>query len=180
MMICPKCLCECEKDSNFCDQCGHLFDAVNPPFKKRLRKIPYEAFADFKQRASAWILDGFVLLVMAAICATIFKDEATPLTRAMLRHQISRFDILISLLYYPLMESFSLQGTLGKLSFGIKVTDLARNRISFARASARQCGRFLTGCTLGIGYLMTLWTENKQTLHDKISGCVVIKAPGLT
>lgn len=77
-------------------------------------------------------------------------------------------------LYFALMESSSQQGTLGKMALGIKVADMNGARISFGRATGRYFAKFISGLTLGIGYIMAGFTQQKQALHDIIAGCLVI------
>lgn len=81
--------------------------------------------------------------------------------------------ICSSWLYEALMESSSYQATLGKMIFGMKVTDLYGNRISFARATGRHFAKILSGMILGIGFIMVGFTERKQGLHDMIAGTLV-------
>lgn len=76
-------------------------------------------------------------------------------------------------LYEAAMESSSRQATLGKMIFGMKVTDLNGNRISFARATGRHFAKYLSSLILGIGYIMAGFTERKQALHDMIAGTLV-------
>ena len=76
-------------------------------------------------------------------------------------------------LYEALMESSSYQATLGKMIFGMKVTDLYGNRISFGRATGRHFAKWLSGMILGIGYIMVGFTERKQGLHDILAGTLV-------
>ncbi len=76
-------------------------------------------------------------------------------------------------LYEALMESSAKQATLGKMVFSMKVTDLAGNRISFARASGRHFAKYLSGLILLIGYIMAGFTDKKQALHDMIAGTLV-------
>jgi len=78
-----------------------------------------------------------------------------------------------SWLYEALMESSSYQATLGKMIFGMKVTDLNGNRISFERATARHFAKYLSAMVLGIGYIMVGFTERKQGLHDLLAGTLV-------
>jgi uncharacterized RDD family membrane protein YckC len=73
------------------------------------------------------------------------------------------------------MESSSWQATLGKKILGLRVTDLAGNRITFARASGRFFGKILSGMILGIGFLMAGFTARKQALHDILAGCLVLR-----
>ena len=78
---------------------------------------------------------------------------------------------IVTWFYYALMESSATQGTLGKMALGLIVTDLYGRRISFARASGRFFGKFITGLIpLFIGYLMIAFAEKKQALHDILAG----------
>ena len=81
--------------------------------------------------------------------------------------------IAASWLYEALMESSSYQSTLGKMIFGMKVTDLYGNRISFARATGRHFAKILSGMILCIGFIMVGLTERKQGLHDLLAGTLV-------
>jgi len=83
--------------------------------------------------------------------------------------------LLASWIYEAAMESSSLQATLGKMIFGMKVTDLNRNRISFARATGRHFAKYLSSMILFIGYIMAGFTERKQALHDIIASTVVVR-----
>ena len=78
-----------------------------------------------------------------------------------------------SWLYEAFMLSSQYQATLGKMIFGMKVTDLYGNRISFARATGRHFAKWLSGMILGIGYIMVGFTERKQGLHDMLAGTLV-------
>jgi len=82
---------------------------------------------------------------------------------------------MLSWIYYASLESSAWQATLGKKILGLKVTDLAGNRISFGRASGRFFGKILSGMILGIGFLMAGFTERKQALHDILAGCLVLR-----
>ena len=78
-----------------------------------------------------------------------------------------------SWLYEALMLSSSYQATLGKMIFGMKVTDLSGNRLSFAHATGRHFAKWISSLTLCIGYIMVGFTERKQGLHDMIAGTLV-------
>jgi uncharacterized RDD family membrane protein YckC len=83
--------------------------------------------------------------------------------------------ILFNWLYFALLESSKMQGTIGKMALRIKVTDYSGNRVSFARATGRYFGKILSSLILMIGYLMAGFTEKKQALHDILANCYVIK-----
>lgn len=83
--------------------------------------------------------------------------------------------IVLSWLYFALMESSKTQATLGKMALGLKVTDLEGNPISFARATGRYFGKIISGMILYIGYILAGLTEKKQALHDIMAACLVIR-----
>jgi len=57
--------------------------------------------------------------------------------------------------------------------FGMKVTDLNGNRISFARATGRHFAKWLSTLILWIGFIMVGFTDRKQGLHDMLAGTLV-------
>lgn len=83
--------------------------------------------------------------------------------------------VAVNWLYFALLESSKLQGTVGKMALRIKVTDYDGNRINFARATGRYFGKILSSMVLMIGYIMAGFTERKQALHDILARCYVIK-----
>ena len=122
-------------------------------------------YAGFWIRFSAFIIDILALLPVSLIYA-LFAEENYGFAYLL--------SLVVGWLYSALFESGGWQATPGKRVLGIKVTDLYGSRISFGRASGRHFAKYITGFTLGIGYLMILWTERKQALHDKIAGTLVI------
>jgi len=79
-------------------------------------------------------------------------------------------------LYSAVLESSSLQGTLGKKALGLVVTDIDGRRISFGRATGRYFAKFLSAMILFVGFMMAGWTARKQGLHDLIAGTLVYKS----
>jgi len=76
-------------------------------------------------------------------------------------------------LYEAFLLSSSYQATPGKMIFGMKVTDLQGNRISFARASGRHFAKYLSAMFLCVGFIMAGFTARKQALHDILAGTIV-------
>ena len=76
-------------------------------------------------------------------------------------------------LYHAIMESTK-GASLGKMAMGIRVTDMSGNPISFGRATGRYFAKIISSITFLIGYIMAGFTQQKQALHDIISGCLVI------
>ena len=89
-------------------------------------------------------------------------------------HLSNAAGLIVGWLYYALMECASRQGTVGKMALGIKVTDLYGRPITFARATGRYFGKFISAIIFLVGYLMVALSPKKQGLHDMIAGCLVV------
>ena len=142
------------------------------------------AYAGFIRRFAAFVIDGFIVSVLAATVtlpmANVqpFLPNADPaeIFRSMMAVQGPRsaVQLVIALLYYTLQESSSAQGTLGKRALGIKVTDLQGRRLSFAHALGRRVAASLSYITLYVGFFMAGFTQRKQALHDMVAGTLVV------
>lgn len=146
-----------------------MFDQTNtahPEERQDLFTEPNLVYASFWQRFFAAFIDGFILLIPNYIFQFMFGRETLGDYTA---------SILTGWLYYALMESGSWQATVGKRSLRIKVVDMDGHRITFGQASGRHFGKFISAIILLIGYLMMLWDEKRQTLHDKMAGTLVVQ-----
>jgi len=121
--------------------------------------IPY---AGFWRRAGAYVLDYILISIVAQIGVLAVGGPGRVLLG------------IAAILYYPILESSSMQATLGKRVFGIKVTDLHGERIGFGRAFGRLFGHILSFLMFGVGFAMAVFTERRQTLHDKMAGTLVV------
>jgi uncharacterized RDD family membrane protein YckC len=139
-------------------------------------------YGGFWIRVVAAIIDTIILRVVVAPIHIIFGGLGLAGMMAGLPHVplailgggVTFIALLFgSWLYEAFMESSSYQATLGKMIFGLKVTDLNGNRISFERATGRHFAKWLSAAILGIGYLMVGFTERKQGLHDLLAGTLV-------
>lgn len=83
--------------------------------------------------------------------------------------------MVLTWLYFAKLESGPEQATYGKRVMGLRVTDLAGQRIGFGRATGRFFGKFISGMILEIGFIMAGFTERKQALHDMIAGTLVVR-----
>jgi uncharacterized RDD family membrane protein YckC len=154
---------------------------------------PYQAVAPvtgvgyggFWIRVVAAIIDAIILRVVVAPVGMIFGGLGMAGTLSGIRHTglgVLGGGITIILLifgswlYEALMESSSYQATLGKMIFGMKVTDLNGNRISFERATGRHFAKWLSTIIMCIGFIMVGLTDRKQGLHDLLAGTLVRRA----
>ncbi len=81
----------------------------------------------------------------------------------------------MAIAYFPVFESSSIQATPGKYVMGMKVVSEDGTSLSFLRALARHFLKMLSWLVCGIGYLIQPFTTKRQTLHDLISGAVVVR-----
>lgn len=150
----------------------------------------YQPYGGFWIRVLALFIDnalvGIVTLPIAAIfvgasVASLMRLGDNPSPEQVLPIILPMIAILIPLsicigwLYEALMTSGSMQATLGKRILGLKVTDMAGNRISFGRASGRHFSKIISGMIMNVGYIMVAFTDRKQGLHDMIAGTLVMK-----
>jgi uncharacterized RDD family membrane protein YckC len=77
--------------------------------------------------------------------------------------------------YFPIFNASVLQGTPGKAIMGLAVVDESGQTLSLKGAIIRYAASFISALCMSIGYIMNLFTTKRQTLHDMIASCVVIK-----
>jgi uncharacterized RDD family membrane protein YckC len=82
---------------------------------------------------------------------------------------------ILTVLYYSFMESSKYQGTVGKLVFGLKVTDESGAKLDFIKALIRNLCKIVSSLILLIGYIMAGFTAKKQGLHDIIAKTLVLR-----
>lgn len=148
-------------------------------------------YAGFWMRFLSYIIDAFLLgavsmiIIIPIFGATMFMSTGSGMDSDMSSVAgasivvayffVMLLILVLSWLYFALMESSAKGATLGKLALGLRVTDLNGNRVSFARASGRYFGKILSGIIFYIGFIMAAFTQQKQALHDMLSGCLVVK-----
>jgi uncharacterized RDD family membrane protein YckC len=129
------------------------------------------AYGGFWARFAALIIDNAILTIVAVmliVLASLVDESLAALA--------SLAYLLAALLYWPLMESSSLQATLGKQLLGMQVTDGAGERLSFVRSLLRNIAKIISAIPLYIGFLLAAFTSRKQALHDIITNCVVVRS----
>ena len=78
-------------------------------------------------------------------------------------------------LYQSVVFTHYIQGTLGKLLTGLRVTAENGEKLSFKRVAFRQTiGYSFSWLIFGLGFWSMIKDPNKQTWHDKAVGSVVI------
>jgi uncharacterized RDD family membrane protein YckC len=127
-------------------------------------------FANFGQRLLAYLIDQVILIIIIVVLGRLLTLSSSPV-------DVEAFQglaIVISWLYFAFQESSKKQATIGKRILAIKVTGISGQKISFGNATGRFFGKILSGAIFGIGFLMAIWTEKKQTLHDQLANTLVL------
>lgn len=135
-------------------------------------------YAGFWVRVGAQLIDGLVLWpFLVAFDYLTFGDPFPPeparITPAFATSTLVA--IAAYWLYSALMESSARQATLGKMLLRLQVTDLEGNRISFGVATGRHFTEYLGALALGLGYIMNVFTDKRQCLHDKVARTLVLE-----
>lgn len=140
-------------------------------------------YASFGQRLGAWLIDTLVLgllrlgvaVGLGAVFALFGDPDYWP---EWLQGTVGLFVVMLMIvcgwLYHAIPESSVKQATIGKRAMGIQVADIEEGRATFIQTSARYFLRISSSLTLGVGFLMILFTKRCQALHDLCANCVVI------
>jgi len=133
-------------------------------------------YAGFWRRFLAALLDGIIINVPLSIVSYALGEyDRAPTSILDAYISVSNgLALAVTWLYYALQESSAAQATLGKRALGIKVTGTEGERISFGHATGRHFGKIISSIILLIGYLMMLWDDRRQTLHDKLANTLVV------
>ncbi|MGJ7033902.1 RDD family protein [Niabella hirudinis] len=143
-------------------------------------------YAGFWERFAAALIDGIVLGIIGSYVNRFtglsanwynMQDGGSAASGYLAYYNSAGgwINLIIGWLYEAIMLAGTSQATLGKMALGIKVTNLDGKPISFLAATGRHFAKFISAIILLIGYLMMIWDNRKQTLHDKLAGTLVVK-----
>lgn len=198
-MYCNQCGKEVTDTDRFCNACGVALTGSTSTDDSRpisnnnspLPPVSNNSFSDdfvyagFWWRVLAYLIDAIILSIgywfvglLLGLNGWLFlgadyKYWATVGVTLVVIYTVLTF--IAPWLYYSLMESSKFQGTIGKWALKMRVVDEEGNQITFARATGRYFGMFLSSLTLGIGYIMVAFTERKQGLHDILARTLILK-----
>ncbi|MBO1347416.1 MAG: RDD family protein [Hormoscilla sp. GUM202] len=133
---------------------------------------PLIKYAGFWRRFAADFIDKMILIIVSLIISLI-TYESTPDVDFLALWLFNY--IIIGFVYGSVMDSSPTQGTLGKMAIGIAVTTVKVKRLTYEKASQRHVSKLISYLTILIGFVLAGVTKKKRTLHDIISGCIVIR-----
>jgi uncharacterized RDD family membrane protein YckC len=157
------------------------------PATTELSALPRRpAFAGFWLRAVAYIFDTVLISLVFGLIASFypstflkFPDAASTALTSLPQLTPVAFAITLTAtwFYYTMFEASAWQATPGKRVLRLYVADLNGQRVTFARAAARNFAKIISSLTFLVGYLVAGFTERKQALHDILASCLVLRKP---
>lgn len=128
-------------------------------------------YAGFWRRFFAKLLDTILLfgvgLLLALAIPAVGNSAAAQAT-------INIFGNVLGLAYSIIFLGWRGQ-TLGKMALKVKVVNPDGTPIGWGKAVGRPFAEILSGCTIFIGYLISIFDDEKRTLHDRLANTRVIK-----
>jgi uncharacterized RDD family membrane protein YckC len=183
-IFCNRCGFPSAADAQFCQRCGVSLGVPSTPTFAAPPLVAIPHYGGFWIRVLAALIDTLVLVIASfparllstSMVTLLGMDAQVPMHEMLSARRWVRIavGIAIAWAYKAGMESSRYQATLGKMALRLKVTDLQGNRISLSRATARYFAKYLSVFTLGIGYGMAGFDEQKQALHDRIAETLVL------
>lgn len=183
-IVCPK--CNFEKDVPL-DNIPANAKNIKCPLCEEVFKLPsqYLQKAGFFVRMLAIIIDsliinagfiilGFIIDYVMVIILNYFgiTDEET--VSDIIGGTIYFFYVLFFPAYFIFL-TYKYQSTIGKKILGIKVVSADESNLTLGRIIKRETiGKILSSLFFGFGFLMAIFTKNKQALHDKIAKTFVV------
>ena len=143
-------------------------------------------FAGFWLRAFAYLLDTVLVSLVFGLVASFypttfikFPEAASAAPSLTSLPQLTPMAFAITLtatwFYYTMFEASAWQATPGKRVMKLYVADMHGQRLTLARAAARNLAKIISSLTFLVGYLVAGFTEKKQALHDILASCLVLR-----
>lgn len=142
-------------------------------FKSRSDKIDIDPEKCSKtwERVFAAIYDMILLSIIYYVLSTVAK-----LLDIMITDKFEKiFTFIFAWLYFCILESSNIQGSIGKIMQGLKVTDTKGRRITFVKANKRYFAKFFSVFSILLGLLQIPFLRYKQALHDSLANTLVMK-----
>ncbi len=140
-------------------------------------------YGGFWRRVVARIVDAiicgimgmFVGMIGAAFIATGAVQGPNSLGRILLQITVQLTSMGLGILY-EVQFIRKYDATPGKLAMGMKVFRTDGSKLTVGRIIGRYFSQIVDSLTIGIGYLIAAFDEEKRTLHDRICDTRVIKS----
>ncbi|MDZ4860873.1 MAG: RDD family protein [Candidatus Hydrogenedentes bacterium] len=182
MVVCSSCNRTFPEDDVIQYQGAYICAACKPIFQQQLREGATIGrsldYGGFWIRLGAWIIDYIIMMVFGFLL-TIISGGFTldPVEQqANLGFQIimNIMAFIVQIAYHTYFVG-KFGGTPGKLACGLRIVRENGDKVTYLRAFARFWARALSWFTLGIGFVIAAFDEEKRALHDHVCSTRVIR-----
>lgn len=137
---------------------------LTPGYHTPIGRPAPDAFAGFWIRFAAALIDGLLLGVLTALVQAIVNGGGL-------------LGFVVAGGYFTYFHSTPAGQTVGNRVVGIRIVDSdTGGHLDHVRALLRWLMSYVSGMAIFIGYLWMLWDPYKQTWHDKVAHCYVVRA----
>ncbi len=190
-------------ETRYCGECGRPFAAnelvaigpvsvcaaCKPAYLQKLREgggmaVGVRRYAGFWIRFAALLVDGILLSIVFLVIRIPFGVALFTPGLGRNPGALAAFvgtSLLITLLSYVVAACYEILlvanrgATIGKMLFGLRVIRADGTALSMGLSTGRYfAARWLNVFTLGIGYLIAAFDDQKRALHDRICETRVI------
>ena len=178
-LICPRCTLPLRDDgTTLCPDCGLPIGRTrNGPVLRSSLGWVLTSYAGLGQRLGALAIDLFLLDFVTGLVQRYWlgvRGFRSANLDIYIDGQRMLILLVLSFVYFVVLEASPKQGTLGKMIFGIIVMDQSSNRISPQRAALRYAGRLIALATFPASVWMLTARVRRQALHDTLTRTLVV------
>jgi uncharacterized RDD family membrane protein YckC/DNA-directed RNA polymerase subunit M/transcription elongation factor TFIIS len=171
-ITCPFCG-NTQQPASFCQRCGGALPTSAISTSAAYAGFWIRAAAASIDSIAVWILQIILTIVLGAMAGLLTSDiDGDSIASVVI---LALFSSVVGIAYYVVFTG-SCGQTPGKMLLHLKVVRSDGSAMTYGRAALREIlGKFVSGITLGVGYLMVVFDARKQGLHDKIADTCVLR-----
>ena len=167
MPFCKYCGREISDQALTCPNCGHPNEARTAIPEVEFTPADPNAVREY---AGFWARFGALLLdVILVVIVTAPFGHTVEVGQQHLRIVYNPYANLVHFFYGWLMIGLVRGQTLGAMALGVRVTRPNGDAVGLGRAAARAAMAFVSGLSIGLGYLWAAWDAEKRTWHDMVA-----------
>ena len=133
----------------------------------------------YSKRFLAFIIDFVILGIISSILMSVgfFNSNVETIWTGTYFSIVSLglLGLVISVIYYGIIESTNLQASLGKKAMKLKVVDKDGKKLSFIKSLTRNINKVLSSILCFAGFILIFAKENNQALHDWFGNVFVVE-----
>ncbi len=144
--------------------------------KENKHRYPYYFYAGFWIRFFAYIVDTLCITAITGIFIGVPFNLLGLEKSSQIFSVYGILSLVIYLAYFILLTKLNRGQTIGKMIFGIKVVCFSEERLSWSTVLVREgaCRFILKNMIFSLGYLVSIFTPNKQHLGDLFTETSVV------